>query len=848
MLKRNLWKLTLSFAIGLWAVWTLLPLNDRPFPEYAKSQAHAKTAEFAALLKEASARTASKQAPSDFVALKQIAKETKNDLSQYYPNLDLGDVKNIERKNNILLDHLLKESKARLQLGLDLKGGVAFTLEADEKSLAELPEYQRKEKLSKAIQIITDRVNGLGVAEPLIRPIGANRIEVQLPGVNTKDNPEVVDSVKKPARLDFCLVHPTLEPKAGVETPPGYEILSLEHEGRTGEIAVEEVFVKQRPEMSGDVLEGAHARPDQYGKPEIILSFTSDGKKRFAEVTRDIAQNNQRSGHTGRLAIILDGKLYSAPTVREEINSSTAQITGTFTDRQALELANVLNNPLDVPLQVKEQYEVGPSLAEGAIASGKTATYVGIGLVAAFMIGYYSLAGLIAVISVTLNIVIVLGVLAMLGATLTMPGIAGIVLTVGMAVDAHILIFERMREELALGKTLVNAFHAGHDKAFTTIVDANLTTFITSGLMIVFGTGPVKGFGITITIGIFSTMFTALIVSQMLLEFVIFTGFMKRMIMLNLLGSPKWDFVKRGRVFFIASWVIVLVGVIGVVVKGHKIYGIDFAGGDVVNMSFTQKIDTDKLQSVTDKAKLGEIMAAYQIPIGTGMEVLNIQTENGKADQVVDAVTKAFPDAGLKVVGKSTIGPSIGKEIQWNALMSIGLAILGIMIYVAFRFEIGYGIGAVVSTVHDVLMTVGIFVLAGRQFTAPMVGAILLIVGYSINDTIVVFDRIREELKNNPNLKLSEVINLATSRVFARSILTSLTTFLAALALYIFGGGVINDLAFTFLVGIVTGTFSSIFIASPIFYWYHKGDRTHVEKHQDVKPTYEWTGSSKASE
>ncbi len=851
MLKRNLWKLIISFAIGLWAVWTLLPLNDRPFPQFAKSQSSAKTAEFAALLKDANTRTVSKQAPSEFVALKQIAKEGKIDLSQYYPDLNLGDVKNIERKNNILLDHLLKESKARLQLGLDLKGGVAFTLEADEKSLADLPEWQRKEKLSKAIQIITDRVNGLGVAEPLIRPVGANRIEIQLPGVNTKDNPEVVDSVKKPARLDFRLVHPTLDPQPGVETPPGYEILSVEHEGRTGELSVEEVFVKQRPEMTGEVLESAHARPDQYGKPEIILSFTSDGKRRFAEVTRDIAQNNQnsqRSGRTGRLAIVLDGKLYSAPSVREEINSNTAQITGTFTERQALELANVLNNPLDVPLQVKEQYEVGPSLAEGAISSGKTATYVGIGLVAVFMIGYYSLAGLIAVISVTLNIVIVLGVLAMLGATLTMPGIAGIVLTVGMAVDAHILIFERMREELALGKTLVNAFHAGHDKAFTTIVDANLTTFITSGLMIVFGTGPVKGFGITITIGIFSTMFTALIVSQMLLEFVIFTGVMKRMIMLNLLGAPKWDFVKRGRAFFIASWVIVLVGVVGVAIKGHKIYGIDFAGGDVVNLSFTHKIDTDKLLSVTDKAKLGEIMAAYQIPIGTGMEVLNIQTENGKADQVVDAVTKAFPDAGLNVIGKSTIGPSIGKEIQWNAVMSIGLAILGIMIYVAFRFEIGYGIGAVVSTVHDVLMTVGIFVLSGRQFTAPMVGAILLIVGYSINDTIVVFDRIREELKNNPNLKLSDVINLATSKVFARSILTSLTTFLAALALYIFGGGVINDLAFTFLVGIVTGTFSSIFIASPIFYWYHKGDRAHVEKHQDVKPTYEWTGASKASE
>lgn len=855
MLKRNLWKLIASLAIGLWAVWSLLPLNDQPFPEYAKSQAHAKNAEFSTLLNEAASRKAANKAPSEFMALKQIAKERKIDLGQlYYPNLNLGDVNNVDRKNDILLGYLLKESKAHLQLGLDLKGGVAFTLEADPAALAALPEYLREEKLAKAIEIISTRINGLGVTEPIIRPIGDNRIEVQLPGVSTKDNPEVLDSVKKPARLDFRLVHPFLTPQPGVETPAGYEILPLEHESRTGELGIEEVFVKQRPEMTGESVAKSIAHYDQFGKPEISLQFTSAGRKQFSKVTAEIAsytqQLQQRTGNANaraRLAIVLDGKLYSAPGVEKEIDGD-AVINGSFTDREAQSLANVLNNPLDVPLQVKEQYEVGKTLGDGAIASGKTAAYVGIGLVATFMIGYYTLSGLIAVISVVLNITILLGVLAALGATLTMPGIAGIVLTVGMAVDAHILIFERMREELALGKSLVAAFHAGHDKAFKTIVDANLTTFITSGLMILFGTGPVKGFGITITIGIFTTMFTALIVSQMLLEFGIFTGFMKRMIMMNILKSPAVDYVKNGRKFFIASWIIVAIGMVGVGVKGHKIYGIDFVGGDVLNLTFKQKVDIEKIQTATDQAKLGEIIASYQSPIGNGLEVLNVQTENGKSDVAAEVLTKAFPDAGFSVVGKSAIGPSIGKEIQWNAFMAIALALLGIMIYVAFRFEIGYGIGAVVSTIHDVLMTIGIFVLSGRQFTAPMVGAILLIVGYSINDTIVVFDRIREELKINPNASLRDVINIATSKVFARSLLTSFTTFCAALALYIFGGGVINDLAFTFLVGIIAGTFSSIFIASPIFYWYHKGDRKHVEKHQDVKPTYEWTGSSKASE
>ena len=317
--------------------------------------------------------------------------------------------------------------------------------------------------------------------------------------------------------------------------------------------------------------------------------------------------------------------------------------------------------------------------------------------------------------------------------------------------------------------------------------------------------------------------------------------------MLNL-PAPSIDFVRYGRAAFIASWVVVLVGVGAMVYKGHRIYGIDFAGGDVVTLSFKQRIDIEKLQSAADAAKLGEVMPLYQSELGGGAETLNVQTEAGRHEAVVAALKKAFPQAQFEILGKNNIGPSIGKEIQWNALLSIGLSLLGIMLYVAFRFEVGYGIGAVVSTVHDVLMTVGIFVLTDRQFTAPMVGAILLIVGYSINDTIVVFDRIREELKQNPTLSLRDVINLATNRVFTRSLLTSLTTFLAALALYVFGGGVINDLAFTFLVGVVTGTFSSIFIASPIFFWWHKGDRKHVEAHNDIAPKYEWQGSSKASE
>lgn len=848
MLKRNLWKIVLSVVITAWALTTLLPLKDQDFAKFAKANAHAKPAELAKLVDEAVALHKAGHAPSDYVALRQIVRERKTDLSQYYPQFKLEDsLRNVEKRDDLILHELDRLRKSRLHKGLDLAGGVAVTLEIDERAAtADSPDV-RKEKISKAIDIIDKRINEFGVSEPLIRAVGANRIEIQLPGVNTKDNPEVVDLIKKPARLDFRVVHPTLTPGPGVDTPPGYQEMTLDNEDRRGETMTEELFVKRIPEMTGKAISNSFVRADMYGKPEVILQFTKEGKKQFAEITRTIAESGQQSGRLGRLAIVLDGRLYSAPTVREEIDSDSAQITGTFSDREALNLANVLNNPLDLPLVVKEQYEVGPSLAAGAISSGKRATIIGVALVAAFMISYYTWSGFIAVFSVSLNILIVLGVLASFGATLTMPGIAGIVLTVGMAVDAHILIFERMREELRLGKSLVAAFHAGHEKALRTIVDANLTTLITSTLMVAFGNGPVKGFGVTITIGIFSTLFTALIVSEMLLDFSISSGLMKRMLTLNLPASSI-NFLKYGRRAFIGSWLLVLFGVGAVIYQGHRVYGIDFAGGDVMTLSFNQHVDIAKLQAAADGAKLGEVTPVYQSEIGGGVETLNVQTETGKGEAAVKAFQAAFPNAGYEIAGRTTIGPSIGKEIQWNAFMAIGLSLVGILLYVAFRFEVGYGVGAVVSTIHDVLVTIGIFVLCGRQFTAPMVGAILLIVGYSINDTVVIFDRIREELKHNPTLTLRDVINLAINRVFTRSILTSLTTFLAALALFIFGGGVINDLSFTFLIGIVTGTFSSIFIASPVFYWWHKGDRKHVEAHHDIVPKYEWAGSSRASE
>jgi SecD/SecF fusion protein len=853
MFQRNLLKILLSAGIAIWALTQVLPYKDIPFPAYARAHATAKTAEFGKLLDEAAARHAAGNASSDFIALKAIAHERKLDLTPYFPNLEIeSSLRNVDKRDEILLNELLHRSKAKLQPGLDLAGGVAVTLEVDPKAGQQGNDLVGQDKLSKAIDIITARVNGIGVSEPLIRPVGDNRIEVELAGFNTKDDPDVVNNIRKPARLEFHRVHPTLTPDtvAPGDVPPGYIAMSLDRpDAPNGVDSTEELFIKRIPEMTGEMVADSHVSINDVGQPEVGLQFTGPGKQRFADVTKEIAAEGQQTGHPGRLAIVLDGALHDAPTVKEEIDGGSASISGgSMTEREAIDLANVLNNPLDLPLIVKEQREVGPSLAEDAISSGMKASVIGTAAVAAFMITFYTTGGLVAVGTLAINILIILGTMASIGATMTLPGLAGIVLTIGMAVDANILIFERMREEIAAGKSLANANQSGYRKALMTIIDAHIVQLIICAIMIWLGTGPIRGFGVTLAIGVLSTMFTVLITAHVIMELLIDSGWVQKITMRHLLKSIHVDFVRYGRPAFIASWFVVLLGLAVVIEKGHNIFGIDFAGGDVITLQFKERIDIANIRQVANSAKVGEINATYDSALGGGSEQLDIETPEGKSAGLFAALDKAYPSAGLVLVGQNHIGPDIGKEIMENALLAVGVSMLTILLYLAFRFEFGFGIGAMVSTLHDILMTIGVFVLTGHQFSAPMVAAILCIAGYSINETVVVFDRIREELKLNPTGTLRDVINSAINKVFARTIMTATTTFLAALSLYVFGSGVLRDISFTFLVGIVTSTFSAIFVASQVFYWWHKGDRKHVEAHSDIAPKYDWMGSSKASE
>ena len=408
----------------------------------------------------------------------------------------------------------------------------------------------------------------------------------------------------------------------------------------------------------------------------------------------------------------------------------------------------------------------GPTLAEDAKDASVNAALFGAGLVVLFMLGYYLSAGLVAVFGVALNLVIVLGVMASFGSILTLSGVAALVLTVGMAVDSNILIFERIREELKLGKDVKTALLVGFEKAFSTILDANITTLLTAVILIWLGTGPVKGFGVTLSIGIGATMFCALVVSRLFLEILVDTNLGKRLVPLSLFKESKFDFLKHRRPAFLISWLIVVGGVIALIAHRDHIYGIDFMGGDEVTLKFEDKLQIQDIYEVAADQNLGEVVPKYQSLLGgkQDIEVLKVQVEFGQGPKVVRALKAKYPKAELELIGENAVGASVSDLIKYDALLAIGVALVSILLYVALRFEFSYGMGAVVSTIHDVLMSVGIFVILDGQFTAPMVAALLMIVGYSINDTIVVFDRIREELKLNPSLSLKQIINVAINR------------------------------------------------------------------------------------
>jgi SecD/SecF fusion protein len=684
--------------------------------------------------------------------------------------------------------------------------------------------------LSEAVEVLRKRVDRFGVAEPIIQTEGSDRILVMLPGLSAAEQEEAIIAIKKPAYLELRLVHEQSDEdlRDGV-VRGGYEVLKRVDRRADGRELTEIVEVKKAPEMTGAGIKNAQVVRGNMGEPEIQFTLDAEGTRRFAEITRE---------HVGRrLAIVLDGVLYSAPVIKSSIETGIGTISGNFDQKSAFELAYVLQNPLRAPLQLESSNQVDPTLGRDAIRSGIKASIIGTLLVSAFMLVYYLIAGLIANVALIANIIILVGVMCSIGTTFTLPGIAGIVLTVGMAVDANVLIYERIREESAKGKSLRGAISAGYSRAFGTIFDSHVTTLISSIILWWLGTGSIRGFGVALTWGVAASLFTALVVTRMIFDFLLDRNWLKSIKMLHIIKATNLDFMKFAKPAFAISWCLIFIGIGFGFYRGKSMFGKDFLGGDTSQFSFEQRVPEDKIRAALTAAGVRDALIQYQTDLSNGKQTLRIDTaadqtrsgETSTADKVKSAVL-SIPEGKFASRGQEHVGAIVGAEIRKSAIIASLLSLFGILIYVAFRYEFSFAVGAVVAVIHDVLMTIGWYCLAPshRQFNATTVAAILTIIGFSINDTIVIFDRIREDLKLGVRGTFKQVMNQALNQTLSRTIITSGTVFLATMSLYLFGGGAINDFAFTFLVGIITGTYSSIYIASALVLWWHKGQRPHI--------------------
>jgi SecD/SecF fusion protein len=431
-----------------------------------------------------------------------------------------------------------------------------------------------------------------------------------------------------------------------------------------------------------------------------------------------------------------------------------------------------------------------------------------------------------------------MGALTMFGFVLTLPGIAGIILTIGLSVDASVLIYERLREELALGKSLKVAVQAAYEKAFSSIFDANVTTLITAAILFFRASGPVKGFAISLTFGILASLFTALIVGRNCLSWFVDTGRVKKVSMAHLISSQNINFLGKGFLACMLSLALIIAGACSFYIRGEKNLGVDFRGGDLLTLSSPSTIDVGQLRKTLEP--LGFADASIQESSQAGKNYVTVRTPLNTSDQVQHQIKQVMPNAGFKVEGSERVGALVGGELARTSLIALGLGILGILMFVTMRFELSFAVGAIVALLHDVLITVGVFSLLHRELTLTMVGAVLTIAGYSINDTIVVYDRIREGLASGRRGSIEQIMNESINQTLSRTILTSTVTLIPIVFLFFLGGAVLRDFSLAIIIGVVVGTYSSIFIASPIVLWWTRargGNTTSLRREITQKAT-----------
>ena len=760
---------------------------------------------------------------------------------------------------------------------------------------------------SRIIEVIRRRVDAMGTNEPVIQGMKDHRLLVQLPGVDEEVRKAAKASLQSAAYLEFRLTHAKndqlvakllskdVAPEGYVKKGSGYARAENWKEvsktpGYAARLAAFEVpdpryafmledngdgtyspnFVARRtdPQVTGEHLESAAVERDPTtGNLSIGFRLNSEGAQKFATLTRNYKAGGPKNptGRGRQLAIVLDDQLISAPVIQSEIGAN-GQITGRFDGPSAQKLANELNaGALPAPMKILAESSVSPTVGEDAKQAGIVAACLGFCLVAVFMFIYYWMTGLVADIALFLDIALlptalvfvanILGVFAhdpamggggsMQLPVLTMPGIAGLVLSLGMAVDANVLIFERIREEFAAGRRAGEAIKNGYGRAFTAIFDSNLTTIITGVILFVVGTGPVRGFAITLTAGVVISMFTAVVVTRLVLDHCVDPGREAPFRMMQFFKKPNFDFMRLTKYTVGGSFAFIAVAlaIFAVRFMNNKasVLAVDLTGGT----SIVYNLKQDAKPEIKDiRAALNDFDNAtvIQYQEGVGDTTLLVKTgetaETKKGSQVENKdvgahVTKLlqarFPQAEFTAASVDEVGSVVGADLKKSGTYAVLFSLVAILLYVGFRFQFGFGLGALVALAHDAFISLAIFSLCGRQVSLIVITALLTIIGYSVNDTVVVFDRIREQLRHDRRTTFAELCNSAINACLGRTVITSVTTFFAVLALFAFGDGSIFDFALTMLIGVVAGTYSSVFIATPIMYWWYKGKRPEFE-------------------
>jgi len=685
-----------------------------------------------------------------------------------------------------------------INLGLDLKGGMYVLLRADTSTISaeKIPDA-----IGAAVEKIRTRIDAYGVKETSIQVQGNNAILVQVPGVIDRG---IIDRLKEVGKLEFKLVENDTEKisqaRAG-QVPEGYELKEYEDN---------QLLLHKEPVMMGSDLSESYLGFNSYGGSEPTLSFTPEGSRKFAKVTED---------NVGEvLAIVLDGTVKSAPRIDEPILSGEARIRGDFSLDDARLIVTVLNSgALPIPLVVEEERSVGPLLGSDSIDRGIKSIILGAALVVGFVLVYYLLGGVITVICLSLNLLFILAGLQLLKGTLTLPGIAGMILTLGMAVDANVLIFERIREELKLHKPLSIAIKNGFNRAKRTIIDANITTLIAALFLFIYGTGPIKGFATTLSLGIMASIFTSIFIGRTIFSFLLDLK-LRSLVMLSVISDPKINFVKVKGLCIALSLIAVAVGLFNFYSQGDDVYGIDFKGGQMLEYQINPPAEAEVLRDVLKKEGFSEVVIQEFKDIPGG---ISIKSASDVASEIDRVLKKNFEN--VQELKATTVGPAVGKILKKKAYLAIALSLLGILIYVGVRFKhFDFAFAAVVALFHDVLISLGALCLAGYEVNLLTVTALLTIAGYSINDTIVIYDRIRETSPRLRKTSLSEIINLAINSTLSRTIITSLTTLMVVSSIFLLGGEILKGFSFTLLVGIIAGTYSSIYIAAPLVLLFRK--------------------------